>query len=96
MSTTTQHGVSGVDGHPTMLLADLKLWTVTRQTMDPKKGDQGFVRFSVAAPTAAIAKLMVDQQVTRINLDYMEKHKVTFDGGLERPRRRKAGKRHDD
>ena len=50
--------------------APLRTWVVSRMTMDPHRGDKGFVRLAVKAPTAAIAGTLADAWVSAINAPF--------------------------
>lgn len=47
--------------------AELTTWVVTRKVMDKKRGDNGFCRLAIQAPTAPIAARLADRWVEAIN-----------------------------
>ncbi len=63
-----------LEAHPnsTLLLPDMKTFTVTRKVMDKSQGDDGLIRFNVRAVTGADAQREADKMVARINGPFRE------------------------
>lgn len=61
------YGSWGTHPNATLELAEMKTFSIGRQTMDPNKGDKGFVRFVVRAVDGPAAKRMVDDMCADIN-----------------------------
>jgi len=76
--TKKPHPHRTLSTHPNrnLRLPTMKTFTVERQTMDPSKGDNGFIRLTVQATTAAEAAAMADQSVAAINEPF-----ITHDRG---------------
>lgn len=60
--------------HPnaTLELAEMKTFSIGRQTMDPNKGDKGFIRFVVRAVNGPAARQMVDEMCAEINAPFRD------------------------
>lgn len=58
-------------------VAEMKGFTVTRQTMDPSQGIDGFVSLSIRAVNAAEARLIADETVAVINEPFIQRERTS-------------------
>jgi len=58
-------------------VAEMKGFTVTRQTMDPSKGVNGFVSLSIRATNAAEARIIADDTVAVINEPFIQRERTS-------------------
>ena len=65
--------------HPNkdMELAVLKTYKVTRQTMDKRQGDNGFIILNVQATSGGEAAAFADQAVAEINAPFVVKERTS-------------------
>jgi len=61
--------------HPNarLQLPVMKSFSMVRMTMNKSRGDKGLVTLTTQAPTAMIAKEIIDEMVTTINLPFLKK-----------------------
>lgn len=68
-------GTRSVSSHPNkdLLLPEMKTFTLGRQTMDRRKGTNGYIVFTMQAIDGPTAKRLVDEEVERINEPFIKK-----------------------
>jgi hypothetical protein len=64
-----------VQDHPnrTLQLPEMKTFTIGRQTMDKRKGKNGYIVFTMQAVDGPTARRLVDEEVERINEPFIKK-----------------------